>query len=229
MGRLVLVRHGQARADDLDNYDQLSPRGEEQARRLARHLLQREERLERVVVGPRTRHRQTWDAMRDEARQAGVQWPDSQGSTLLDEHDGLAVFQRGMGELRADAELARLLSTGRSADVFAAFRTAMRWWTTGRLRSDTEDWPEFRARAAAAVRELSAQAGVGRSTLAITSAGLVAGAVGSLLDLSDDKVLAVNWAVFNASCTEIRYAEGWSALERFNATPHLEDELLTRV
>ena len=55
MSRLVLVRHAQASIGHA-NYDQLSPRGEEQARSLGAHWAEMRTVFDQVFVGPRQRH-----------------------------------------------------------------------------------------------------------------------------------------------------------------------------
>ncbi len=229
MGQVVLVRHGQARADDLANYDNLSDHGAAQARALGEHLAARGTRVDRVVMGPLRRHRQTWEALASTARAGGLTLPEPELEPLLDEHDGLAVFHAALPSLIGDPRRAALLASAHPRERFAVFREAMEMWAREEIASPGETFGAYRARAAAAVRALTDPGAVGTTTLAVTSAGLVAGAVGALLELSDAKVLAVNWAVFNASLTDMRFTSEWAALERFNATPHLSEAMLTKV
>ena len=58
MGTLYLVRHGQA-SFGADNYDQLSPLGWRQSRRLGEHFRQQGRRFNAVLTGTLQRHAQT--------------------------------------------------------------------------------------------------------------------------------------------------------------------------
>ena len=58
MSSLALVRHGQA-SFFAENYDQLSPLGEQQARLLGEYWLRRGVRFDEVYTGPRVRQIET--------------------------------------------------------------------------------------------------------------------------------------------------------------------------
>ena len=58
MRHIYLIRHGQA-SFDADDYDQLSPLGEEQSRLLGDWFRQSGQTLNQVVMGSNRRHRQT--------------------------------------------------------------------------------------------------------------------------------------------------------------------------
>ena len=62
MSILYLVRHGQA-SFASENYDQLSPLGERQARQLGEHWVALGLRFDRVYIGPKQRHLQTQAAV----------------------------------------------------------------------------------------------------------------------------------------------------------------------
>ena len=231
MARLLLVRHGQARAADLDHYDNLSPLGAQQARHLANWFADRRLSVERVVVGPRRRHAETWQAMSEVFADRSVQLPDPEPGPDFDEHDGIDVFRAGLPAMRErpdSAAIAIRAGSGRPRDVFAAFRHAMALWAAGELPSPgRETWSVFRARAA---RVLAANtADRCGNTLAITSGGLLTAVVGELLGLSDTRLLDLMWSPYNASWTEVAFTEDYTALERFNVTAHLPPPLLTKV
>ncbi|MGD8861671.1 MAG: phosphoglycerate mutase family protein [Myxococcales bacterium] len=70
MTRLHLIRHGRASAS-ADDYDQLQPLGETQARLLGEHLGARRQHFDRVYVGPLKRQRETLRLMRRSAGEVG--------------------------------------------------------------------------------------------------------------------------------------------------------------
>ena len=69
MSVLYLVRHGQATVEG-DDYDQLSAIGAEQSNALGNFWIGRGLSFDRVLVGPRRRHRQTMTRSRRSIRTA---------------------------------------------------------------------------------------------------------------------------------------------------------------
>ena len=85
MGSLTLVRHGQA-SFFADNYDQLSPLGEQQARLLGEYWLRRGVRFDEVYTGPRVRQIETAALAGEAFARAGLEWPEPKMIPELDEH-----------------------------------------------------------------------------------------------------------------------------------------------
>lgn len=89
MGKILLVRHGQASWGAAD-YDALSERGHEQARVLGRSLAARGIVPTAVVHGGMRRHRETWEGIAD-----GGGWPvEAQVDTGWAEFDHVDVGAR---------------------------------------------------------------------------------------------------------------------------------------
>src|SRR5262245_2455219 len=87
MSLLVLVRDGQA-AVAADDYDQLSPLGIEQSRRLGAYWAELNLVFDQAFFGPRRRHRQTIEAVAAVYRERGLSWPEPVQMPELDEHFG---------------------------------------------------------------------------------------------------------------------------------------------
>ena len=75
MSILTVVRHGQA-SFLADNYDQLSTRGELQARLLGQYWTRRQQRFDRVIYGPCERQIRTGEIAGGILREAGLPWPE---------------------------------------------------------------------------------------------------------------------------------------------------------
>jgi broad specificity phosphatase PhoE len=84
MSSLTLVRHGQA-SFFAEDYDQLSALGHAQAGLLGDHWVRRRLGFDEVYVGPRTRQRQTAEAVGERYRQSGLPWPEPVLLPELDE------------------------------------------------------------------------------------------------------------------------------------------------
>lgn len=240
MGHLTIVRHGQASFFGK-NYDQLSPIGHEQARALGRWLAHRGEHFDRVVVGPRQRHRETEAGIREGYVAAGLPLPAADPVPEVDEHDGLRMMQKVMGRSDADADAFHPGEIGdgdRQAamrEFFRGFEKVFREWTRGERRPEgVENWAEFQVRVLKGLdllcqpvlTPLGEPAPDGGRTLVVTSGGFVAQSVGWLLDLQPDRVADLSFAVRNTSLTEVQWSARRRTLVSFNALPHLTDSTL---
>lgn len=233
MSVLVLVRHGKASAFSQDGYDQLSEPGYAQARALGEHWAHERAAFDRVFVGPRKRHVQTYETVVEIMRAAGIAWPEPTHVPELDEHDGIGLVFKMLPELgREDAELRAIveaMARGEQpvAQLMSAFKRLTRRWARGEIgHADVESWREFRARVERGLVKMRAGAVGGERLVAFTSAGTVAAAVGHAVDAGDEKVLDLSWSLYNGALTELAFsAQGWR-LVRFNGTPHLRDARL---
>ncbi len=226
MSELVLVRHGQASMHE-DDYDRLSPLGEEQGRHLGRHWAQLGTVFDRVYVGPRRRHRQTLDAVAEAYGQSGLPWPEPELVEELDEHHGQAVIahylERLTGTEPPGGATAPATEAERLRRYLEAFRKGTRQWVRGELATPPglEPWTTFRARLEAGLARLTDGGPGGRRAVAFTSGGAVAAAMGWTLGLGDETVLELSWRVRNGALTGLLFSRGKRALDVFNATPHL--------
>jgi broad specificity phosphatase PhoE len=235
MSVLFLVRHGQASFDG-DDYDQLSARGVEQARRLGAHWAQLNLGFDHVYVGPRRRHRQTLDAVATEYRERGRPWPEPMELPELDEHCGQDVFTRSLPDLlkrdpaiREMKEKLRKDSDTAQRDYLRLFQKVTQMWVRRELSlPDLEAWHDFRTRIQRALAAMTEAAGSKKKVAAFTSGGPVAAAMGVALSLDDEKTLELMWLVHNAAYTEFLFSRGRFSLLTFNAVPHLTNpHLLT--
>lgn len=224
MSRLILVRHGQARIDHED-YDQLSTRGEAQARALGTLWRQRGVVIDHVVVGPRLRHRQTLAGVRETY---GGELPEATESPAFDEHCGLDLFAR----------VAPDVVTSKAADEEArrrhlqVFRDTMMRWVRGELETPDglESWTRFRTRVAEGLDSLRASVAGGATVAVFTSGGSTAAAVGATLGLDEVGVLELSWWLRNASTSELLFSGDRLGLFTLNETGHIQDaDLITHV
>lgn len=134
---LILWRHAEAvdATDDIaDHKRRLTPRGEKQARLMARWLLARLPRKRRILVSPAERTQQTAHALalpyEIEPRigtEASVK--DLLGVTGWPEHGGLTLL---IGHQPTLGQLAARLMTGKDADW--AIKKGAIWWLSRRER-----------------------------------------------------------------------------------------------
>jgi broad specificity phosphatase PhoE len=222
---LLLVRHGQA-GQDPAHYDQLSPLGVEQSRRLASYWLAHGEYFEGVCSGSLVRQKRTLESIREGFAKAGRPLPDAEVLEGLNEYG----FQALIGALAAiEPEHPALLSArADSADRrrwIPMLRAALHAWSEGRLDGQApEAYRDFAARVARTGSELRERARAGRSILAVSSGGFIASFVQQALGAPPAASIDLNLALRNTGQAAFRLdASGSWQLLSFNALPHLSD------
>lgn len=201
MALIHLVRHGQASFGAAD-YDALSDLGREQARRTGRELAARA-RTPLLVSGTLRRQRETAALLGLAAAGpviADVRWNEYDHQELL------------AGHAPEDA------ATTVDERVFQAYldRALARW-----IEGDDGGWAAFAGGAVAALGELPDRLGAGRDAVVVTSGGVVAALVGTLLGASAAGVVALNRVLVNASVTTVLAGSGGLRLLSFNEHTHL--------
>jgi broad specificity phosphatase PhoE len=218
MGRLVLVRHGQA-SFGADDYDVLSPTGWEQGRVLGRWLAGLGVEPTAVVRGGMRRHRETLEAMADAGGWAlepavDPDWDEFDHVSLVAAHpgaaDAAALDRRGFQRL---------------------FEEATARWTAGEDGAWPETYAGFLARVGSALERAVAAAGSGETVVVVTSGGPIAACCAALL-APDPAVVAGLWGRFNtvlanSSLTRVVVGPHGPRLLTFNEHAHLGTDLLT--
>jgi broad specificity phosphatase PhoE len=218
VGRVLLVRHGQA-SWDAEDYDVLSETGWEQSRALGDSLVARGIKVDAVVRGGMRRHRETAEAILEEVPLRG----DVEVDPGWDEFDHLSV----LATLPAPFE-----GRAPSKEEFQAwFEEATHRWTGGEHDPDYgETFGSFSGRVDAALRRTAEREG---TTLVVTSGGPIAWAAASLL--SDDVAVRtalwhkLNPVCVNSSVTRVVSGRRGLTLVTLNEHSHLDPtpDLLT--
>lgn len=219
MASIILVRHGQASFGAAD-YDQLSAAGRAQSVRLGESLAANGETVHGLWSGPMQRHRQTAHGILEGLQsELAPQWLDA-----LAEFDHREVILRHEPAYADhDSFVAALQSRPDAGAAFAAmFRGAMARWVGGRFDADySESWTAFRQRAQGALRSLAQGVEGEQRHLVVTSGGVISAIVQSLLGLSDEQTLDLNWRLANAGITRINVgARGRCTLHSLNEHAH---------
>ncbi|WP_114240821.1 histidine phosphatase family protein [Dyella sp. C9] len=218
MRELLLIRHGQA-SFSAEDYDRLSPLGEQQSHLLGEWLAACGPRPDSVAMGPRVRHR---DTTRLCLQAAGVDLPVT---TLagLDEVDHLELLARLRPEFSAPGSLRAAMK--QMDDPHRAFQRlfeeALVRWTSGRHDDEyQQSWPAFRAAALEALKALAEMPG--ETGWAFTSGGPIAVIASALLGAPQTHAFELSWPLVNTGVTRLRLGSRGSTLVTYNAWPHLE-------
>jgi broad specificity phosphatase PhoE len=229
MSRLILVRHGQARAFE-DHSDRLSELGILQARLLGRYLHDQGLEIHEVRTGSLERQVHTAQLIGD----AFVGWPEPAVDPRWNEYDATGVLRHLAPQFAtADESFARLAAAATQHRHTAEanrhfqrmFEVLMNRWTAGEIdHPSVEPWATFRTRAESAIRNILSAGGESRNILVVSSGGPIATAVQLVLEAPPRHALELNWRMRNSSITEFLFSRGRVTLDQFNAVPHLNKE-----
>jgi broad specificity phosphatase PhoE len=219
MAAIYLIRHGQA-SFGTSNYDQLSPRGQQQATALGNSLRERGIQFDAVFAGSMQRHAQTAQNCLN-AMDCTLQPEIVPG---FNEYDHEEVFARHVPELQSKAELnqylARFPNPHKTFQI--EFEKAVRRWRSGEFDSDySETWHHFRQRcldALAVVRNCRA-----KSIAVFSSGGPIGTITGHVLGVQDDHSVELTWAIMNCSITSLLFNQEKISLRYFNDFAHFDN------
>jgi len=243
MSRLFLIRHAQASFGSAE-YDQLSPLGEEQARRLGAHWAGQGMMFDQVFVGPKRRHQHTAELVGEAVTQGGLPWPKPVALPEFDEYAGLEVFRTALPQLAKGAhgssplrrsggfDPATLSSAVKfPAELLKIFQDSVARWVRGELSvPGVETWQEFRIRAQRGLEKVIEGSARGRRIAVFTSTGPVAAALDRAFGLSDERMIEASWQLRNTSVSEFLFSTPRFSLSMFNAVPHLNGaDLITHI
>ncbi|KWC90436.1 phosphoglycerate mutase [Burkholderia cepacia] len=214
MAELFLVRHGQA-SFGTDDYDRLSPAGEQQGVLLGEYFARQGLAFDRVICGTMNRHAQTVDAI---LRGMGREGAEIDRHPGLNEYDFHGLFAAAAHDY---PDIARL-AAGSMKEHFRALRQVLQLWSEDRLGDAApETWAHFQQRVAearAAIRH-----GGGQRVLTVSSGGPIAVTVQQVLAAPPSSAIALNLQIRNSSLSQFFFNADAFHLASFNGIPHLED------
>jgi len=211
MGRLTLVRHGQASFGAAD-YDNLSELGERQCRMLGAYWRGQERRFSSVLIGTLKRHGQSLAAIRGELGEMPepLFWPG------LNEFDFAAIIRAvHPGELRRPRDAREV------KHYFRLLREGLRAWIAGETAPvGVPRHVDFVAGVTSALDHVRAH-GEGE-VLIVSSGGPISAAVAHVLGAPAEAGVELNLQLRNSALTEFVFNTQKLSLMSFNHLPHLE-------
>jgi len=225
MARITLVRHGQASFGKA-NYDELSPRGRQQASELGKWWQHCGRDFDAAWCGDMQRQKDTGALALAER---SVPTPEITVDDAFDEYSTETLVQaytkvihQKVPELR-DSSQPYIDDPG----VFFRMLSTMHECWSGHMEPTNaalgfEPWRAFCARIMAGLDRVAEQVGDGHAVI-FTSGGVISLVIQQLYNLEPMRQITVNWRVANSGMTEVLHhpKRGYSLLG-FNATPHLD-------
>ncbi len=214
MSLLHLVRHGQASAG-TDNYDRLSPIGEEQSRLLGNWWLSQ-------GFSPNEAYHGTLVRQRDTAKHALQALTENAQVPPMREHPGLNEYDHRAIESHFAATHADYQPEAMSFDDYMGILA--RWRDHQSDRSDFESWESFKSRGWNTLQELSHHGSDNTEFVFFTSGGIIATILSTVLDLDFEHTVDAIWRIRNSSITTFHVTQGAARLVDFNTIPHLQEQ-----
>lgn len=228
MRQLYLIRHGQA-SFDADDYDQLSPLGEEQARLLGDWLTHCGLRPDHVVMGSNRRHRQTAQYCLQQCRKTPDEFPETDWriDSGFDEFDHQEVLLKNYPEFADFAALKQSFNhhphPRRAFQLM--FSSAVQRWISGEYDDYQESWQQFQQRCRLALQRLietSATQETKDHVWIFTSGGTISVLLQNVLGISDQRIFDLNASLLNSGVTKLQVGTQRMGLGYLNSTAHLE-------
>lgn len=233
MGRLLLIRHGQAAAF-TDDSDRLTELGTRQAEVLGEVFAREKLSIDVVVKGSLRRHAQTEAEVAKAYTAAGLHWPKAHERPEWNEYDAGGIMSKlGDALQQKDSKFAQQVAEFQAAfegperNRFfqRMFESLMARWVAGDLLHEgVESFAVFHARVIAGLKQVLSEGG---GTVAVfTSGGPIGTCVQHALRAPGEVAVELNWRVRNASITEFVFGKGRMSLDSFNSVAHFVDPKL---
>jgi broad specificity phosphatase PhoE len=207
-----------------DNYDQLTHRGELQAKACSEFWQARKTTFTRILVGPRQRHKDT-------ARIAirGLPAMEVEHDAMLDEFAEASDLMAA-AELRTGVRLTGGNVRLPKSELLAHYGSQIKLWShESHCMAGIENITDFRQRVAGWLDALTNSRDSGQQVLAVTSGGVIAAVVSEILGLSNAAMAETMWNMENSSLTAVMWSHRGRAVRYFNSTAHLPPALSTNI
>jgi broad specificity phosphatase PhoE len=211
MGTLYLVRHGQA-SFGADDYDVLSPMGQQQSVRLGEYFKFKGIRFDGALTGTLNRQIQTYACICKGSGTdlAAIPWP---GLNEYDSHAMIEAIHPHPLEKPTSPEMYR--------QHFRLLKDGLAQWMAGvvspRGMPRYTDFVQGVTSALDHVRQ-----NFDGNVLLVSSGGPIATAVGQVLGTSPETTIELNLRIRNASVTEFAFTPKRHMLVTYNTLPHLD-------
>ncbi len=210
---MYLVRHGQA-SFDSENYDQLSPIGEQQSQWLGSYFSERDITFDAVIIGTQIRHKQTADAICQKLDFTG----DYHFHAGLNEYDFFALYQALCCE---DESLDKNIRNVGKLNFLPLLKKALNLWSKNQLDGELpESWAEYVARVVQAINFICSMKA--KRVLVISSGGPISIVAQQALQCPEQMAIELNLQIKNASFCHYFIGKQTLRLASFNNIPHLD-------
>lgn len=216
MSLLHLVRHGQASAG-TDNYDRLSPIGQQQSRILGQWWLSHGFSPDAAFHGTLERQRDTAELSLNALSQNDQVPP-------MSKHAGLNEYDHRVIEAHFASEHDGYSPEAMSFEEYLSVLSRWRDYLPEDKNPQIEPWSEFKARGWNTLKELSQQNKEDAEFVFFTSGGIIATVLSTVLNLDFEHTVDAIWRIRNTSITTFKLTSNSAKLVEFNTIAHLQEQ-----
>ncbi len=208
MTEITFIRHGQANssAKTEDGYDNLSPLGRTQAELLGQHLKFVSHTADHVFTGTLRRQKDTQRLL-----DLSADTPVTRDARV-NEIEYYTLSQQMNEQFGTPFPNEGITFTDHFYETFAR-------WQNGEIKDAPEPYETYESRVK---EQLEEWRHVGPHVTVVTSGGIIAMALGHVLNLDQRNMINCLLAGVNTGVTKINYMHGEWFMTQMNATPHLE-------
>lgn len=221
MATLYLFRHGQA-SFGADDYDKLSTLGSRQAEVLGHYLRDQGIQLDAAYSGALLRQRET--AALALASQSG-DVPHHIDARFDEVRNDEQIRYLVPVVAKANPSIQALVDKGlkSSKDYQKVIEAVFTHWTSPACDEPRiQSWADYSGSVAAALRDVMAAEGAGKTVGIFTSGGTIATIVSQVLGLSGEHAYKFYEPIFNCSVTQLFYSGDKVSLSYFNDRSFLQ-------
>jgi broad specificity phosphatase PhoE len=220
MPSIYLIRHGQA-SFGLGDYDQLSPKGHQQAALLGRMLTNRSLLLTQPEAGAMRRHQQTADNCLKMMQYPGA-LKVNPGWNEFDHQQVLSAYQPGYHDMASIAK--ELMKQPNPKAAFQSiFSRAVDRWISGQFDSDyAETWKRFNERISDSLSDTIKSTEKGSVALIFTSGGVISALSYQVLGLPVEHSVQLQYRMPNCAITKLATGKSGTHLITLNEYSFLE-------
>ncbi len=221
MSKLFFIRHGQA-SFGSDNYDQLSVVGRQQAAHLGGHLQTRQITFDAIYSGSLERQKDT--AIIALSKLAPCEHHIDARLNEIDMDQHLTYLLPEL--IKTDKTLARFVADGLSTSkqYQKVIKALFNAWVAGLTHEQVTPWQQFRDQARAAVADIMAQQGSGKTIGVFTSGGTMATIMAGVMGLPDESAYQLYEPIINCAISECFYSGDRISISNFNDYSYLYSE-----
>ena len=221
MATIYLIRHGQA-SFGAEDYDKLSELGERQAGVAGEYLRDHGIELDAAYSGDLLRQRETAQlALASQPGEVPHHIDARFNEVRNDEHLEYLLPKL----LEHDARLQALVERGlkSSKDYQKVIEAVFNYWVSPACDEPRiQSWEDYSGGVRAALADLMANQGAGKTVGVFTSGGTIATIVGQVLGLGGDQTYQFYEPIFNCSITQLFYSGSKVSLSYFNDRSYLQ-------
>lgn len=220
MSVIYLVRHGQASLRS-SNYDQLSEKGELQARILGKSFRNRVDDIDKIEFGTLQRHAQTLEHFSQKFRNSAIR----ESNADWNEYNHTDIIQqfnpRYSSRMYLTFDIIKKLNPKR--DFLNMMHQAMNRWMSGAYDDEyIESWKTFKTRCIDALNKLKNSLSEDEIAVVFTSGGVKSAIVQELMNLPDEYFMQFNTKFVNCGVTKIVNSTNNTFVSTINDYSHLE-------